>query len=172
MTDFRKITKQHVYESEVHGNTQEKHWLSEGESEDSEAGLGDLTEHPDFYDSDADDQDEKWIQHRREGRNSDALLSCPCCFCTLTLDCQRHAQYTHQYRAMFVQNCVVDRAQQVRILQPGSGASIGCPSETSTGDKLTEDTYFPVKCETCKTEVGLFDHEEMYHFFNAFPSCS
>ena len=37
-------------------------------------------------------------------RNSDAVLSCPCCFTVVTMDCQRHVRYTNQYRAMFVMN--------------------------------------------------------------------
>eukprot|EP00957_Ditylum_brightwellii_P015726 1185928-Ditylum_brightwellii.AAC.1 len=32
-------------------------------------------------------------------RNSDAILSCPCCFTILCMDCQRHTKYVNQYRA-------------------------------------------------------------------------
>lgn len=37
-------------------------------------------------------------------RNSDAILSCPCCFQIVCMDCQRHEQYSNQFRAMFVMN--------------------------------------------------------------------
>lgn len=48
--------------------------------------------------------------------NSDATLSCPACMTTLSMDCQKHEIYAHQYRAMFVSNCVVD-CKQVRSLK-------------------------------------------------------
>jgi hypothetical protein len=41
-------------------------------------------------------------------RDSDAVLSCPCCFATVCMDCQQHDTYKHQYRAMFVMNIAVD----------------------------------------------------------------
>jgi len=37
-------------------------------------------------------------------RSSDAVLSCPCCFQIVCMDCQRHEQYSNQFRAMFVMN--------------------------------------------------------------------
>lgn len=37
-------------------------------------------------------------------RSSDAVLSCPCCFQIVCMDCQRHERYTNQFRAMFVMN--------------------------------------------------------------------
>ncbi|XP_031275555.1 uncharacterized protein LOC116134048 isoform X2 [Pistacia vera] len=45
---------------------------------------------PEFYDSGADDKDELWVQKQRTGRDSDAVLSCPACFTTLCLQCQRN----------------------------------------------------------------------------------
>lgn len=44
---------------------------------------------PEFYDSDLDVKDELWVQKKRKGRASDAVLSCPACFTTLCLECQR-----------------------------------------------------------------------------------
>lgn len=41
----------------------------------------------------------------RSSHKSDALLSCPLCFTTLCIDCQQHAVYDNQFRAMFVMNC-------------------------------------------------------------------
>ena len=32
-------------------------------------------------------------------RNSDAVLSCPCCFNIVCMDCQRHQKYINQFRA-------------------------------------------------------------------------
>ncbi|MBA0727471.1 hypothetical protein Golax_000453 [Gossypium laxum] len=44
---------------------------------------------PEFYDPNLDDKDELWVQSKRKGRVSDAVLSCPACFTTLCLECQR-----------------------------------------------------------------------------------
>ena len=62
-------------------------------------------QHAEFYDSGADDKDEEWMLAQRQGRHSDAILSCPGCLTTVCIDCQRHEFYTTQYRAMFVMNC-------------------------------------------------------------------
>lgn len=48
---------------------------------------------PKFYDPDLDDKDEVWVQKRRKGRSSDAVLSCPACFTTLCLESQRYDLY-------------------------------------------------------------------------------
>lgn len=41
-------------------------------------------------------------------RNSDGILSCPCCFQIVCMDCQKHEKYYNQFRAMFVMNIGVD----------------------------------------------------------------
>lgn len=75
--------------------------LSQSDSE-SLPGSG---QHAEFYDSEADDKDQVWAQKQRQGRRSDAVLSCPGCLTTVCIDCQRHEYITTQYRAMFVRNC-------------------------------------------------------------------
>ena len=78
-----------------------------------------------FYDPEADDEDEKWVQNERikhlqkrsnnsmlgnapkRATLSDAILSCPACMAIVCIDCQRHEFYPNQYRAMFVVNCKV-----------------------------------------------------------------
>lgn len=62
-------------------------------------------QHAEFYDSGADEQDTAWMEKQRQGRRSDAILSCPGCLSTVCVDCQRHEYITTQYRAMFVTNC-------------------------------------------------------------------
>ena len=71
---------------------------------DSES-LPDAQQNAEFYDSGADEQDQAWVEMQRQGRRSDAILSCPGCLTTVCLDCQRHEYITTQYRAMFVTNC-------------------------------------------------------------------
>lgn len=70
-----------------------------------------------FYDPEADDADQKWIERKRNEylalgqsnasssklsekrmKNTDAVLNCPACMTLLCLDCQRHETYKTQYR--------------------------------------------------------------------------
>ena len=100
------------------------------DSDDEESRLvhfeDDKEETDALYDENADDDDEAYVyNHLRSGaaepsaqksgeqgkivkpRNSDAVLSCPCCLQIVTMDTQRHERYANQYRAMFVMNIVV-----------------------------------------------------------------
>ena len=78
---------------------------SESSSEVLAAEESKKAERPEFYDPELDEEDERWVDKRRQGRQSDAILSCPGCLSTVCLDCQAHAQYEHQYRAVEVINC-------------------------------------------------------------------
>lgn len=75
------------------------------QSASDSASLPDAKHHAEFYDSEADEQDQAWVTAQRQGRRSDAILSCPGCLTTICVDCQRHEYITTQYRAMFVTNC-------------------------------------------------------------------
>jgi len=189
---------------------------------------------------------------------SDAVLNCPGCMTLLTMDCQRHDKYHHQYRAMFVSNCTVDRTEVLRYptveviasqqknkrkkknmahkelrknarmqhdkvnsdvsmdvnsdevtrtecsqltegavsehsqlsegavsehshLSEGSanpltdGSANGCDTRGTylCGSKgyygeseSLDEVYHPVRCSVCNTEVGVYDQDEVYHFFN------
>ena len=106
----------------------------------------------------------------KEGESwSDAALSCPGCFTLVCLDCQQHAKYKTQYRAMFVVNCMLNDTQRL---------------------KAEGTTFVPVQCGECGecaswkvcslclngcgsagTELGVKDtKEEVYEFFNVLPS--
>jgi len=169
---------------------EDKFWLSDGESDGS--GMdSEECEHPDFYDSEADDEDEEWAMKQRAGRETDAILSCPCCLETLTLESQRHAVHSHQYRTMFVQpgSVQIDRTQRVRMPplpqemkkertvrskkgNPSNTAPTGSdePMTTEQPPADAAEAYHPVKCAGCQTEVGLFDSKDVYHFFHVFPT--
>ncbi|KAI4370749.1 hypothetical protein MLD38_019063 [Melastoma candidum] len=111
---------------------------------------------PEFYDPDLDCKDELWIDKKRQGRTTDAVLSCPGCFTTLCLECQRHEKYLTQYRAIFVMNCevVLDKAYR--------------QSKDATAAEL--EALKLVRCSVCSTEVGVMDEEEIYHFYSVLPT--
>ncbi|XP_061103155.1 E2F-associated phosphoprotein [Conger conger] len=120
--------------------------------------------------------------------SSDAVLNCPACMTTLCLDCQRHEKFRTQYRAMFVMNCRVNKEEVLRYktpadrkrmnrrkklkgnqqVQPGALVSGALVSGAMEGDP--EETYHPVQCTECSTEVAVFDKDEVYHFFNILAS--
>ena len=101
-------------------------------------------------------------QKRREGRRvggvqlppSDAVLSCPACFGLICLDCQRHEAFGNQWRAMFAQNVRVLTEERLTV---GSDVSAG-------------EWYHKVLCDYCEVDVGVRDQDEVYHFFDVFPS--
>lgn len=94
---------------------------------------------------------------------------------------------------MFVKNCAVntkerlcyplkkkrrktnsrtsDNLQDLESID-GDGSDIkasGSTSTTGTTNNLDE-IYHPVKCTVCSTEVGVYDNDEVYHFFNILAS--
>ncbi len=133
-----------------------------------------------FYDPNMDDEDQKWVEDVRkdynEGRfnqtekplpNSDAVLNCPACFVLLSLDCQQHESYEHQFRAMFVMNCSVDFSKQLKYPKvKGKGKK----SKNKEPIIDPDDLFYAVKCDKCSTQVAVFDTEEIYHFFNVLAS--
>ncbi|XP_017291167.1 E2F-associated phosphoprotein isoform X2 [Kryptolebias marmoratus] len=150
-----------------------------------------------LYDPDEDDRDQAWVDARRYYNrkrapaasrpprlpNSDAILNCPACMTTLCLDCQRHEKYRTQYRAMFVMNCTVKRDEVLRyknqlVRKPRKrrrGQKTEAPADEAAASMSamgmdTDEVYHPVKCSECSTEVGVFDKDEVYHFFNILAS--
>ncbi len=152
-----------------------------------------------LYDPDQDDDDQRWVDDLRRSYlpkdsataarkrnakdgvralpNSDAVLNCPACFAVVCLDCQRHEVYTSQYRAMFVVNCSVDETQKLKFPLKGkkkkkkTRRDDGEAASTSTEAPNDDDeSYNPVKCEQCSTEVAVYDKDEIYHFFNVIAS--
>ncbi len=87
---------------------QRREQLEEETSDSDSHSLPELGQHAECYDSEADDKDQAWAEKQRQGRHSDAILSCPGCLTTVCIDCQRHEYITTQYRAMFVRNCRYD----------------------------------------------------------------
>merc|ERR1712037_976073 len=166
----------------------------EEEEEASRRGRRDVKSNDELlYDPEKDDEDQVWVDDVRRSYqlpgqkktlpngsqklpNSDAVLNCPACFTVLCLDCQRHELYQSQFRAMFVVNCVVDGTQRLKFPLKNNkkrkNKRKGKSGDTIL-DTINEDddeNYNPVKCEECSTEVGVFDKDEVYHFFNVIDS--
>ncbi|BBN18028.1 hypothetical protein MPTK1_7g18940 [Marchantia polymorpha subsp. ruderalis] len=139
----------------------------------------------DYYDETLDDEDEEWAIKQRQGRRSDGILSCPACFTTLCMDCQRHEKYVHQYRAMFVQNCRIVENERLRLPAHRAAKKTRKSKKKSSANETTppnvpevhlnaseDEVYKPVRCSVCDTEVALMDNDEVYHFHNVVPSYS
>ncbi|KAB1993968.1 hypothetical protein ES319_D13G067900v1 [Gossypium barbadense] len=126
---------------------------------------------PEFYDPNLDDKDELWVQSKRKGHVSDAVLSCPACFTTLCLECQRHEKYLTQYRAIFVANCKIEdgKVRQERV-KPKRGKRRRETVESEAVAAAGGEIFKSVHCSVCTTEVGVIDEDEVYHFFNVLPS--
>jgi hypothetical protein len=143
-----------------------------GDEEREQATEAELDEW--LIDPDVDAEDAKWVEEKRCGRESDAILSCPACLTTLCIDCQQHEVYLNQYRAMFVMNCAVGETLSPAKTQgepQGAGVKRGLDEEVlKLGSNHGDEASRCVRCEVCGVEVGVRDGEDVYHFFNVFPS--
>jgi len=114
-------------------------------------------------------------------RVGEVRLSCPCCFALLCTDCQRHAIYKTQWRAMFVtEKCIVDEGADQLVPNPAAAKESSSSGDKggqfddapSEADETAEDSdaVKPVKCGSCAAQVGVLDSDEVYHFFGVIPS--
>jgi hypothetical protein len=157
-----------------------------------------FTQADELFDAQLDDNDEAYVyKHLRSGvqetvtvkrdterqeikvfkpRNSDAVLSCPCCFQIVCMDCQRHDRYPNQYRAMFVMGITVRWDQRLvyddknkGLVQYDTGG--GSTNHTSTIPASDSAVYYTVCCANCQTTVAALDmEEEVYHFYGCLAS--
>jgi hypothetical protein len=132
-------------------------------------------------------------------RHSDAVLSCPCCFNIVCMDCQKHKRYANQYRAMFVMGVVVDwnhvlvydGVHQALVskeepnaieLEESHSNNWGDPSvahgeSTFPGNtamlRAKKGEYYAVECASCRTQVAALDMtDEVYYFHGCLESSS
>ncbi|XP_063675930.1 E2F-associated phosphoprotein-like [Bolinopsis microptera] len=135
-----------------------------------------------FYDPGLDEKDEKWVQKKRKnylrpgsdkkGETSDpkpatsATLSCPSCMTILCRDCQQHDNYDNQFRAMFVFNCLVVSGETLTYKIKEKKKRRRGKEKQEEVEEGEGELYNPVKCNACQTKVGVYDKEEIYHFFN------
>jgi hypothetical protein len=86
-------------------------------------------------------------------RHSDAVLSCPCCFEIVCMDCQQHDRHANQFRAMFVMNVAVhwdhvltyDTAVQglVRVTDPVGGVGAGGGEVSAEDSQMNSSIHIP-----------------------------
>jgi len=169
----------------------------------SEAITGKSSYHGNGIDGNTSDcADEKRKARRQQmvqmfkPRHSDAVLSCPCCFNIVCMDCQKHKQYANQYRAMFVMRVVVDwkhilvydeihRALVSKIGQNAIGEEKSQewhPAATHSESLLhgnngilraKDGEYYAVECVACRTQVAALDMtDEVYYFHGCLESSS
>ena len=64
-------------------------------------------------------------------------------------------------------NCSVNTNNKMKFPVKAKGKKSKKKTETDC-----EEYYHPVKCDTCNTEVAMYDKDEIYHFFNVVASHS
>ena len=106
---------------------------------------------------------------------SDAVLNCPNCFSVLTVSCQQNDHHDGQFRAMFVHNCRVRAGELLCFNGPSSGQSAKglveyVPPSSKRKQVIPDELFYPVHCGICDTRVGVYDKDEVYHFFDVFAS--
>lgn len=125
-----------------------------------------------------DNMKRKKLQNSKNHRahKSDTILDCPACMTTLCIDCQKHDIFPNQYRAMFVMNCTIDFTERFRYPQNAGqkkNHKVSLHGDKSSIVSLAEkkdDIYYSVKCNECRTQVAMYDRDEVYHFFNIISS--
>ncbi|KAI8826894.1 E2F-associated phosphoprotein-domain-containing protein [Fimicolochytrium jonesii] len=145
-----------------------------------------MTDEDLLFDPNADSDDEKWMRQRiaqERGANDTSediidstTLACPLCMTPVCHDCQQHELYETQFRAMFFENCTVDTAVQLKypVQKPPNRKKRKALTEAEQDQDGEDDdaVFWPVRCDTCTTQVGVMDAEEVVHFFNVIASCS
>ena len=69
---------------------------------------------------------------------------------------------------MFVINCYPDLTKTLVYKKPKNNTAKKGEPEESSGDP--GNLFCPVRCKECQTELGVYDQEEVYHFFNVIAS--
>ena len=125
-------------------------------SDDEDDKEGDPVSEDELYDERKDDKDEKFAQSKRSSHLTDGTLACPSCFTTVCLECQAHAEYETQFRAISAMNVRIKHDKQLRFEEPGSPPEI----------------YSPVACMVCGFELAVYgpNDEDMFHFFEVICS--
>ncbi|CAN0500019.1 unnamed protein product [Ectocarpus sp. 8 AP-2014] len=136
------------------------------------------------------------------GVASDAQLSCPLCFTTVCLECQRHAKYYNQFRAVTGINVNINLdvfltlddvsgggSRRRKGRRKGNGTTTAAASVArdsgggggldrrnqsaqvdGEGREEEQEMFHPVSCGECDHRVGVYDVDEVFHFFGVVAS--
>ena len=107
-------------------------------------------------------------------RHSDAVLSCPCCFEIVCMDCQQHDRHANQFRAMFVMNVAVhwdhvltyDTAVQglVRVTDHGgAGGASTVDSHTNASNQIPPESGSSDSSNANRNKVEIQKDAEYYY---------
>lgn len=78
----------------------------------------------------------------------------------------RHAVYKTQYRTLFTFNCTVDESEVLYLASDAVDLVSAVDKKAQPHRVQDSDAVFHrVKCEVCKTPVGVQDSEGVYHLF-------
>lgn len=92
-------------------------------------------------------------------RSSDAVLSCPCCFQIVCMDCQRHERYANQFRAMFVMNIGVSWDRYLNPDNLDKANRIGISSAVDSDDITNQAPKKARNEEDISKSVKIPHHE-------------
>ena len=68
---------------------------------------------------------------------------------------------------MFVFNCLVETGETLTYkIKEKKRRRRGRDKKKDEEEEGEGELYNPVKCAVCQTKVGVYDKEEIYHFFN------
>ena len=59
-----------------------------------------------------------------------------------------------------------------RRKRAGGREGEGGSSEGAQGEGEAEESFHPVHCSECNTEVAMYDKDEVFHFFNVLASAA
>ncbi len=139
-------------------------------AEGDDSGSEMEAEPDELYDERKDDKDARFVQARRVSGVTDGTLSCPCCFTVVCYECQQHASYAHQFRAVTAVNVQVIVHTAVFLFAYFSRLQIKhdkALQHAPLEEGGVPETYSPVACRACGYELAVFgpDDEQTYHFF-------
>ena len=70
-------------------------------------------------------------------------------------------------------NCTTDFNETLKYPHAKTKQKQKKKQKVSSGQEINseaDDKFHPVKCNECNTVVGVYDSEEIYHFFNVLAS--
>lgn len=70
---------------------------------------------------------------------------------------------------MFTFNCKIDKENPIAENTKSSKKRKKTGKHSSMNLEFNKTTY-PVSCSICSTEVGVYDSDEVYHFYNTIAS--